>query len=126
MQIRWMAVLNGFIVDLMVTTISLLVFYPRAFSSTDPTIADDPIVIGLGLLCTAIGGYVAGRLAGIQRWLNGFMVGVVGILSVQIQLLASANATLTRTQVFALALGCVAGAVGGWLSNLPKRPADLL
>jgi hypothetical protein len=57
-------------------------------------------------------------MAQTQRPLHGLLVGVVGILAIQLQLLAGGT-SLTRIDVIALALGCLAGTLGGTLSRFP-------
>jgi hypothetical protein len=61
-------------------------------------------------------------MAQAQRTLHGFLVGVVGVLAIQLQLMAGGS-SLTRIDVLTLALGCLTGALGGLLSRLPaQRP----
>jgi putative membrane protein (TIGR04086 family) len=118
MNIRWMAVLTGFLADVLLTFLISFVVPPPVSAGLDPTRAADLIVIGLGILATGVGGYIAGRMAQTQRPLHGLLVGVVGILAIQLQLLVGGLA-LTRIDVITLALGCVAGALGGTLSRFP-------
>ena len=118
MKIRWMAVLTGFLADVLLTFF-ISFFAPATVSAgPDPTRAADLVFIGLGILATGVGGYVAGRMAQAQRPLHGLLVGVVGILAIQLQLLAG-GPSLTRIDVIALTLGCLAGALGGLLSRFP-------
>lgn len=120
MNIRWTAVLTGFLVDILLTfTVSLFV-PPTVSAGPDPTQASDLLLIVLGIMATGVGGYVAGRMAQTQRPLHGFLVGIVGILAIQLQLLAG-GPTLSRTDVIALALGCLLGALGGLLSRFPVQ-----
>jgi putative membrane protein (TIGR04086 family) len=118
MNIRWMAVLTGFLVHILL--IFLISFFapPTVSAGPDPARPADLILIGLGILTTGIGGYIAGRMAQAQRPLHGLLVGVVSILAIQLQLLAG-GPSLTRIDVITLALGCLAGAVGGLLSRFP-------
>jgi putative membrane protein (TIGR04086 family) len=120
MNIRWMAVLTGFLVDILLTFFISLFAPPTASAGFDLTQTPDIILIVLGILATGVGGYVAGRMAQMQRPLHGFLVGVVGILAIQLQLLAG-GPTLSRTDVIALALGCLLGALGGLLSRFPAQ-----
>ena len=118
MNIRWMAVLTGFLADILLTFL-ISFFAPSIVSAgPDPTRAADLILIGMGILATGVGGYIAGRMAQAQRPLHGLLVGVVGILAIQLQLLAG-GPSLTRIDIIALALGCLAGALGGFLSRFP-------
>jgi len=120
MNIRWMAVLTGFLVDIVLTFFVFMFTPPTASAGPDLTNTTDLIPILLGTIAIGVGGYVAGRMAQTQRPLHGFLVGVVGILVIQLQLLAG-GPTLTRTDVIALALGCLAGALGGLLSRFPSQ-----
>jgi putative membrane protein (TIGR04086 family) len=122
MNIRWMAVLTGFLVYILLT-LFIFLFTPSSVSAApDPTRPADLILIALGILATGVGGYVAGRMAQAQRTLHGFLVGVVGVLAIQLQLMAGGS-SLTRIDVLTLALGCLTGALGGLLSRLPaQRP----
>jgi putative membrane protein (TIGR04086 family) len=121
MNIRWMAVMTGFIVDIVATSLLLLLAFPQSLFSADFTQSSNLISISLGILATCIGGYVAGRMAPVQRWLHGLLVGVVGVLLVQLQLTLGSAQLLTHTDVIALALGCLAGALGGLLSRFPPQ-----
>ena len=118
MNIRWMAVLTGFLVDVLLTFFIFMFAPPTVSAGSDPTQTSDFILIALGMFATGVGGYVAGRMAQTLRPLHGFMVGIVGILAIQFQLLFG-GPTLSRTDVTSLALGCLLGAVGGLLSRFP-------
>ena len=120
MNVRWMAVLTGFLVHVLLSFIISLFAPPPVSAGPDLTQGTDLLLIALGAVATGVGGYVAGRMAQTQRPLHGFLVGVVGILAIQLQLLAGGS-TLTQTDVIALALGCLAGAVGGLLSRFPTQ-----
>ena len=120
MNIRWMAVLTGFLVDVLLTFIISLFAPPTVSAGFDLAHTANLILIALGIVATGVGGYIAGRMAQTQRPLHGLLVGVVGILAIQFQLLAG-GPTLTQSDVIALALGCLAGALGGVLSHLPAQ-----
>ena len=119
MNVRWMAVLTGFTVDIVATALLFAVAFPQSLFSADAAQSTSMLAIGLGILATGIGGYVAGRMAPMLRELHGLLVGVVGVLVVQLQLAFGAPQSLTRTDVIALALGCLAGTLGGLLSRFP-------
>jgi putative membrane protein (TIGR04086 family) len=121
MNVRWMAVLTGFIVDILSTFLLYALFNPESLTATAAFQFSDLFLIGLGLLATGIGGYVAGRMAPAQRALHGLLVGVVGILVLQLQLAISGERGLSRAEVIALAAGCLAGTLGGLLSRYPPR-----
>ncbi|HEX5690246.1 MAG TPA: TIGR04086 family membrane protein [Roseiflexaceae bacterium] len=125
MNIRWMAVLTGFVVDLVATTLLFMIAFPQTIFTSQALDRNEPLAIFLGLLATGIGGYVAGRMGPAQRWLHGFLVGVVGILMIEAQVLFGGEG-LSRVDVFALAAGCIAGALGAILSRFPaERRVDL-
>jgi putative membrane protein (TIGR04086 family) len=122
MNVRWMAVLTGYIADIVLTSLLQVLFYPQTLSTPEAFPMDDLVFIGLGVLATGVGGYVAGRMAQAQRELHGLLVGVVGILVLQLQLAVGVGPGLARTQVIALGAGCLVGALGGLLSRLsPQR-----
>jgi putative membrane protein (TIGR04086 family) len=120
MNIRWMAVLTGFLVDVLLTFFIFLFAPPTVSAGSNPTQTPDLILMALGIVATGVGGYVAGRMAQIQRPLHGFLVGIVGILAIQLQLLAG-GPTMTRIDIISLALGCLVGALGGLLSRFPTQ-----
>jgi putative membrane protein (TIGR04086 family) len=119
MNVRWMAVLTGFIVDIVVTFLLLALAFPQALFAADAAQPTSLASLGLGLLATGVGGYVAGRMAQVQRELHGLLVGVVGILVVQLQL-SLGGQSLSHLDVIALAIGCLVGALGGLLSRYPS------
>jgi putative membrane protein (TIGR04086 family) len=124
MNVRWMAVLTGFIVDIVLTSLLYALFYPQTLTTPEALPTNDLVFFGLGVLATGVGGYVAGRMAQAQRELHGLLVGVVGILVLQLQLAVGVGPGLARAQVIALGAGCLVGALGGLLSRLPplRRP----
>ena len=120
MNIRWMAVLTGFLVNVLLTFFIFMFAPPTASARHDVTQTSDLILIVLGVTATGVGGYVAGRMAQTLRPLHGLLVGVVSILAIQLQLL-SGGPTLSRTDVISLALACLVGALGGLLSRFPTQ-----
>lgn len=117
-----MAVLTGYIVDALITSLLYTLLLPQSPTVSDPTQSGNLVLITLLLLSTGVGGYVAGRMAQTQRALHGLLVGVVGILVQQLLLLVDSSAPgLSRTLVLGLAAGCVLGALGGWLSRYPPQ-----
>jgi putative membrane protein (TIGR04086 family) len=116
MNIRWMAVLTGYIVDFVVSQFLLLFLASgEFFTSPDPTRPGDLLLICLLTLSTGIGGYIAGRMAGTSRALNGLMVAIVGILIGQL------GGPLPRVLVIATAIACGLAALGGYLSRYPAH-----
>ncbi len=114
MNIRWMAVLTGFVVDYMVTMLLFVMMNPEEAFSVAPVITEPHhlLLISLGILSTGIGGYVAGRMTETDHALHGLLVGVIGILFGQLS-----GSTLPRVLVVASAIGCIVGALGGLLSR---------
>lgn len=113
MNIRWMAVLTGFVVDIALSTV--VGFFTSADFSTspDPTRPGDMLFLALLTLSTGIGGYVAGRMARDDRVINGLLVAIVGILINQL------GPPLPKVFVIASAIACGVAALGGFLSRYP-------
>jgi len=126
MNIHWMAVLTGFVVDTLIT-FGLYTFAPaEMLTAPDITRPTDLILICLLVLSTGVGGYVAGRMAQTNRALHGLLVGIVGVLIEQLQLAAGDGPPMTHLAIIALAAGCLVGALGGLLSRYPalKSPSQ--
>jgi putative membrane protein (TIGR04086 family) len=118
MNVRWIAVLTGFFVDIFVSQLLVLFASPEFFTSPDLTRPGDVLLISLLVLSTGVGGYVAGRMARSDRWLNGLLVAIIGILVGQL------SAPLPRPFVIATAISCGVAALGGYLSRFPpQRPS---
>jgi putative membrane protein (TIGR04086 family) len=115
MNVRWMAVLTGFVVDIAISALLSLFATPQFFASPDPTRPGDLLMICLLSLSTGIGGFVAGRMAGSSRAINGLLVAVVGILLNQL------GPPLPRVLVISSAVACGLAALGGYLSRYPDR-----
>lgn len=125
MEVRWSAVLSGLLVDLLLSIfirgiaswLALTTFLntPDGIQPPDLTHTPDLILFGLLLLATGIGGYIAGRLARRSHVLNGFMVGVVGI--VVTALLNIGAPAPDHLFIFGQIAGCGLGALGGYLSR---------
>jgi putative membrane protein (TIGR04086 family) len=124
MNVRWMAVLTGYIVDTLISLLLLAllssVVTPEFSASPDLTQPADLVLLCLLLLSTGIGGYVAGRMAPTDGPLHGLLVGVVGILVNQLETLTSGS-PLSHTLVIASGVGCLIGGLGGFLSRYPTR-----
>jgi len=123
MDVRWSAVLLGLVVDVLltiliqssVTWLDLTTFLSSSDLSPDLNRPPDLILFGLFLLATGIGGYVAGRLAHRSHTLNGFMVGVIGIIvGAFLSFGAPAPAPLF---IVGQIVGCGLAALGGFLST---------
>jgi len=121
MNIRWMAVLTGYLVDLLISILlPAFLATPEFFISPDLTQPPDLILICLLVLSTGVGGYVAGRIAQAQRAMHGLLVGVVGILTNQLLMLG--GPPIPRVLVIASAIGCLVGALGGMMSRyIPQK-----
>jgi putative membrane protein (TIGR04086 family) len=115
MNVRWIAVLTGFLVDFAISALLSLFATPLFFTSPDPTRPGDLILICLLTLSTGIGGFVAGRMAGSSRVINGLLVAIVGILINQL------GPPLPSVLVISSAVACGMAALGGYLSRFPDQ-----
>lgn len=118
MNVRWTAVLTGFLVDCLISLLLISLASPQFSEAPDLSQSGDVALLCLLTLSTGVGGYVAGRMAGQDRPLNGLLVGIVGILLNQL------GPPLPRVFVLASAAGCLVAALGGFLSRYPplRRP----
>ena len=73
MNVRWMAVLTGFVVDIAISALLSLVASPQFFTAPNLAQPGDLLLIGLLALSTGVGGFVAGRMAGESRTINGLL-----------------------------------------------------
>lgn len=115
MNVRWIAVLTGFAVDLLISFVLALFARPEYLISPDFTHPDDLTLVCLSVVLTTVSGYVAGRRAQTDRVLNGLMVQVVSIL------LAQLGPPIPRPLVLVYAVACLFAALGGFLSRYPLR-----
>ena len=123
MNVRWMAVLTGLVVDVLLSTLIGLAAGPVAESfavAPDLTRPGHLVLLGLYLLCTAVGGYLAGRIAGEQHLLHGLLVGVIGVILTQLP--AIGGDPMPRVYVVGSAAGCLTGTLGGLVSRAPPPP----
>jgi len=123
MEVRWSAVLLGLLVDFLLTILiqgsttwlDLTTFLSSPDLSPDLNRPPDLILFVLFLLATGVGGYVAGRLAHRSHTLNGFMVGIVGIIvGTFLSFGAPPPAPLV---IVGQMVGCGLAALGGFLST---------
>jgi len=118
MNVRWMAVLIGFLVDFAISALLSLLAAPQFFTAPNPAQPGDLLLMGLLALSTGIGGFVAGRMAGESRTINGLLVAVVGILVNQL------GPPLPRVLVISSLVACGLAALGGYLSRFaPQQPS---
>jgi putative membrane protein (TIGR04086 family) len=115
MNVRWMAVLTGFLVDFAISALLSLLAAPQFFSAPNPAQPGDLLLMGLLALSTGIGGFVAGRMAGESRAINGLLVAVVGILINQL------GPPLPRAFVISSLVACGLAALGGYLSRFAAQ-----
>ena len=115
MNVRWMAVLTGFVVDVFISILLSPFISEDLYVSPDLTRPGDLILLALPIILTVVSGYVAGRMAKTSRVLNGFLVQIVGIV------FSSFLGSLTRTQVVTYAIACAFAALGGYLSHFPAE-----
>jgi putative membrane protein (TIGR04086 family) len=89
------------------------------FSAPDPTRLLHLALLSLLLAATAVGGFVAARIAEQSPLLNGMLVGVTGILASVIS--NPGIVAVPRLLIIAQALSLVSGALGGLLAYLVAR-----
>ncbi len=115
MNVRWMAVFTGYLVDFFISLL-IISFAGQSFATEpDLTQTSHIIIISLLTLSTGVGGYVAGRMARTDRILNGFLVAIVGILLNQL------GGSLPSVLVLASVVACGLAALGGYLSRFPTE-----
>jgi putative membrane protein (TIGR04086 family) len=116
MNVRWTAVITGFVVDYLISTLLFILLDPDLtfISAPDLHVPAHLLLLCLAILSTGVGGYVAGQLAHSDRALNGLLVAVVGILLNQF------GPPLPQLLVIASAANCLAAALGGALSRYPS------
>ena len=115
MNVRWMAVLTGFVVDIAISALLSLLTTPQFFIAPNPAQPGDLLLLALFSLSTGIGGFVAGRTAGESRVINGLLVAIVGILINQL------GPPLPRVLVISSVIACGLAALGGYLSRFPAQ-----
>lgn len=119
MNVRWTAVLTGFLVDLLASLIIQSFASDQFFTAPDLAQPGNLAIIALLTFSTGVGGYIAGRMAQQDRALNGFLVGIVGVL---IGVLGGGS--LPRPFVVASAIGCLLAALGGYVSRFPPAQRE--
>ncbi len=115
MNVRWMAVLTGFVVDVAISAVLSLLATPQFYAGPNPAQPGDLLLLGLLALSTGIGGFVSGRMAGESRTINGLLVAIVGILVNQL------GPPLPRILVISSLIACGLAALGGYLSRFPAQ-----
>lgn len=125
MDIRWSAVLIGFLTDYAITAVLILLTNPGEDFLNAPNIAipQHLIAITLFTLSTGVGGYVAGRVARMNHAMYGLLVGVIGILIGQLNVL-SGSPNPARPFIVASIIGCLLGAMGGLIAKLTTPNTD--
>lgn len=117
MNIRWMAVLFGWLVDFGLSlALQLLIVVAGLTSFFESPSLTNPLHVSLLLLfvlVVAVGGFVAARLAGAAFALHGFLVGVADIL---LSTLFNGGAAMPRPFILVEILGCGAAALAGLLA----------
>src|SRR5262245_38823638 len=118
MDIRWIAVLTGFLADYLITSLLVLLANPGADFVQGPDFRriDHIILFVLLLLSTGVGGYIAGRMSRARLALHGLLVGVVGILYSQLAILGG-NPVPGRAFVIGSLAGCLLGALDALISE---------
>lgn len=114
----WTAVFTGFLADYTISALIVVFARPEELFFTAPNLANMYHLLYLTVftLSTGVGGYVAGRVARINQLVHGLLVGVIGILLNQLQLM-SGGPPPPHAAVIASAIGCALGALGGLIST---------
>ncbi|MGC8799005.1 MAG: TIGR04086 family membrane protein [Chloroflexus aggregans] len=118
MNIRWTAVISGFMADFALTIILQVMIIAAGQSAvfTEPS-WQNPIHVLL-ILCgaslTGLGGFVAGWLTDNAFAIHGLLVGVVGIL---VAALANVGIEVPQLLLLGQVLGCILGALGGAIAG---------
>lgn len=126
MHVRWMAVLTGFVVDVLVTSLVGLLAGPLAeslVSAPDVTRPGHLLLLALGVLSTGVGGYVAGRMARADHVVHGLLVAALGVIFAQLPALAG-DPPMPRVFVLQGIFLLIAGALGGFLSRTSTLNAE--
>ncbi|WP_298821041.1 TIGR04086 family membrane protein [Chloroflexus sp.] len=122
MNIRWTAVISGFMADFALTILLQVAILAAGQSAvfTAPSLQNPihALLIIIGACLTGIGGFVAGWLADNSFAMHGLLVGVVGIL---VAALANVGITVPPPLLAGQALGCVCGALGGILAERVRK-----
>jgi putative membrane protein (TIGR04086 family) len=124
MNVKWTAVLFGWLVDFALSLLlqMIIVWFGVSSFFDSPSFAN-PIHLALMLLFVAVvgvGGYVGARMAGSDYALHGFLVGIADIL---VSALLSSGAATPHPFILIEVLGCAAGAAGGVLAMRLRRAA---
>ena len=115
MNVRWSAVVTGFLVDFLISILLAPFISPDIYISPDLSQPGVLFLLGLPVVLTTISGYVAGRMARTSRALNGLLVQVVSILIGQL------GGPMPRVAVITYAAACAFAALGGYLSRYPSQ-----
>lgn len=126
MDVRWSAVFFGWLVDFSLSLLLQLILswagFTSFFSAPELTNPGHLLLLLIFLLFTGVGGFVTARFAGRQFALHGLLVGVTGILASMV--LNPGIVAEPRTFVVARAVGCLFGALGGYLASLRQEEAS--
>ncbi len=115
MNVRWSAVMTGFLVDFLIGILLAPFISQDIFTSPDLTQPRVLFLLSLPVVLTTISGYVAGRMAKTSRVLNGLMVQIVIILFSQL------GGPIPRVAIVTYVAACIFAALGGYLSRYPSE-----
>lgn len=115
MNVRWSAVITGFLVDFLIGILLTPFIGQDIYTSPDLSQPGVIFLLSLPVVLTTISGYVAGRIAKTSRVLNGLLVQVLSILISQL------SGPIPRVVVVTYAAACVFAALGGYLSRYPAE-----
>jgi putative membrane protein (TIGR04086 family) len=122
MNVRWTAVLFGWLVDFALSLLLQMIIGGVGVSSfyESPSLTN-PVHLALMLLfvlIVGVGGLVGARMAGSAYALHGFLVGIADIL---ISALLNSGSATPHAFILVEILGCAAGALGGLLAMRLRR-----
>lgn len=113
MNVRWQAVMTGFLVDFLIWVLLSLFVGEDLYTAPDLSQLSVVLLLGLPIVLTTVSGYVSGRMAKTSRALNGLMVQIVIII------FSMLSGPIPRVVVVTYAISCFFAALGGYLSRYP-------
>lgn len=123
MDVRWSAVFFGWLVDFSLSLgLQLILVWVGLTAFFDAPSLANPLhllLLTIFLLFTGAGGFIAARFGGEQAALHGLLVGVTAILASMV--LNPGIVAEPRVFVLGRGVGCLFGALGGYLAGRLRR-----
>jgi len=135
-------IIAGVVVDYIATSVlvmAYLIFYYMKGAPEDGGLPEEALekafkemlsspegllaIIAIGTFCTALGGYVAGRLAGAEETKHGALVGAASLIlgALQAAMIGGENTIPQGYELLGYALAIPAGALGGYFAQRDTR-----